>query len=301
VLSDTWGEIRWPEHRVRGLVFAHRNRPQERLRLERQVLAAENPHDQVLLTNEDRVTGTLTRLAGGSLAISTVAGEAELPLSRVEAVMFGRRDEPSPNPSPSRSGRIVVGLRDGSLVQADTVRTDAAELEIDLPSGPRLEGGTRDDVATLQSLGGRFVYLSDLEPADYRHVPYLNISWPYQRDRNLLGEPLSVQGQMYLKGVAMHSAGRLTYKLDAPYRRFEAAVAIDDSAGGRGSVVFGVHVLRDGRWQEAYKSGTVRGGDEPQLVSIDLAGAQALTLTVDYADRGDELDHAEWLDARLVK
>jgi hypothetical protein len=26
-----------------------------------------------------------------------------------------------------------------------------------------------------------------------------------------------------------------------------------------------------------------------------------LTLTVDFADRGDELDHTDWLDARLIR
>ena len=78
-------------------------------------------------------------------------------------------------------------------------------------------------------------------------------------------------------------------------------VAVDDSAKGRGSVVFGVYVLRDGKWGEAFKSGIVRGGEEPQAVSVDLRGAKGLTLTVDFADRGDELDHAVWLDARLVR
>jgi hypothetical protein len=77
-------------------------------------------------------------------------------------------------------------------------------------------------------------------------------------------------------------------------------VAIDDSADDRGSVTFGVYVLRDGKLVEAYKSGIVRGGDAPQAVSVDVAGAQGLTLVVDYADRGDEMDRADWLDARLI-
>jgi hypothetical protein len=99
----------------------------------------------------------------------------------------------------------------------------------------------------------------------------------------------------------MHSAARLTYRLDGGYRRFDAAVAIDDSANEKGSVVLGVYVLRDGGWQTAFTSEIVRGGQEPLHVSVDVAGAQGLTLTVDYADRGDELDHADWLDARLVE
>jgi hypothetical protein len=66
-------------------------------------------------------------------------------------------------------------------------------------------------------------------------------------------------------------------------------------------VTFGVYLLRGGQWQSAYTSGILRGGVSPQSVSIDMSGATGLTLTADYADRGDELDHADWLDARLVK
>jgi hypothetical protein len=99
----------------------------------------------------------------------------------------------------------------------------------------------------------------------------------------------------------MHSAARLTYRLEGDYRRFDSAIVVDDSAKGRGSVTFGVYTLRDGKWGEAFKSAIVRGGDDVQTVSVDLSGAKGLTLTVDFADRGDELDHALWLDARLVR
>jgi hypothetical protein len=196
---------------------------------------------------------------------------------------------------------VVVGLRDGSLVYADAVRGDAKDLAVELSNGVNLSGGSVADVVALQSLAGRFVYLSDLEPAAYRHVPYLDIEWPYERDRNVVDGPLIVGGQRYLKGLGMHSAARLTYRLDGTYRRFDATVALDDSAEERGSVTFGVYVSRGGQWQEAYQSGVVRGGDAPQSVSVDLRGAEGLTLTVDYADRGDELDRADWLDARFIK
>jgi alpha-glucosidase len=157
------------------------------------------------------------------------------------------------------------------------------------------------DIVALQSLGGQVEYLSDIEGADYRFVPYLSIEWPLGRDHNVLGGPLTVDGRRSLKGIGLHSAARLTYKLDGNYQRFDAVVALDDVAKGRGSVVFSVYLNRDGKWAEAYKSGTVRGGESPQPVSVDTRGAQGLTLTVDYADRGDELDYADWLDARLVK
>ena len=132
-------------------------------------------------------------------------------------------------------------------------------------------------------------------------MPYLSVRWPFARDRNVLGEPIVVRGKQYLKGIGMHAAARLTYRFDGDYRRFDSMVAVDDSAKGRGSVTFGAYISRDGKWSEAFKSEIVRGGDEPQAVSVDLSGAKGITLTVDFADRGDELDHAVWLDVRLEK
>jgi hypothetical protein len=310
-LTDTWGEVRLAKPLVRGLVFAQRSHPEEREKLEqvvRETPAASTSqsgmgntsNDLVLLTNKDRVMGTLTSLSGGSLTLETAAGPVKLSLSRVEAVVLGKKEtgsSPSSGPEPAR---FVVGTRDGSMVYANVITGDKDGLSIEA-NGLALASGSLDDVTLLQSLGGRFKYLSDLEPDGFRHVPYLSIEWPYRRDRNVIGDPLSVGGKRYMKGIGMHSAARLTFRLDGNYRRFDAAVAIDDSAGKRGSVTFGVYVLRDGAWAEAFTSGTVRGGEAPRPVSVDLTGAQGLTLTVDYADRGDELDRANWLDARLVK
>jgi NPCBM/NEW2 domain len=312
VLTDTWGEVPLPRSLVRGVVFAQRSHPSEREQLEEVVRRGSSPDpsleasgnsegDLVLLTNKDRVAGKLTALPGGSFTLETAAGQVKLPLSRVEALVFGREDSKGSTPVRTRQPTIVVGMRDGSLMHANRIESNENEFAIETAGGLRVAGGGIDDVVYLQSLGGRFVYLSDLEPDGYRHVPYLSIEWPYARDRSVRGEPLSVSGQRYLKGIGMHSASRLTYNLDGHYRRFDSAVAIDDSAGKRGSVTFGVYVLREGAWTEAFTSNVVRGGEAPRLVSVDVTGAQGLSLTVDYADRGDELDQADWLDARLVQ
>ncbi len=155
-------------------------------------------------------------------------------------------------------------------------------------------------------LGGRAVYLSDLKPAEQHQTPFLDIPWPCRVDRNVTGGLLRSGGRVFLKGLGVHSAARLVYILsprplgEGPgvrARRFEALVAVDDSTAGGGSVVF--RVLVDGR--ERFASKTIRGGDAPVPVSVDLAGAEKLELSVDYADRADVLDHADWLDARIVE
>jgi hypothetical protein len=311
VVSDMWDEVRLARGLVSGIVFAQQRRAEDRERLVEKVRSEQSQMevaDAVLLTNGDRLTGKVTELDRGSVAIETRAGVVKAPLSRVEAIMlWGGRPpdgagEPSAKLSPKKSkGKLAVGLRDGSLVYAKSIRADEKSAEIELASGLKLKGSAPDDIVAIQLLDGPVIYLSDLEGADYRGVPYLSVKWPYTRDRNVLGEPIVVRGKRYLKGIGMHSAARLTYRLDGDYRRFDSAVAVDDSAKGRGSVTFGVYALREGKWGEAFKSAIVRGGDEPQAVSVDLKGANGLTLTVDFADRGDELDHAVWLDARLVR
>jgi NPCBM/NEW2 domain-containing protein len=299
VQSVAWDDAQCPRALVTGIVFSRQERPEDRQQLEDRLRAETVEKDTVFLTNQDRLSGRLVKLAGGSLEMDVDGRETSLPLSRVAAVVLGKS---RPSSVASRPMKLILGMRDGSLLHAAKVAGAEDNLAVELAGGAKLTGGNVDDVVALQgSGGGKFVYLSDLEPADYKHVPYLSIAWPYRRDRNVLGGPLMVGGERYLKGIGMHSAARLTYRLDGKYQRFDAMAALDDSSQGRGSVTFGVYVLRGGEWKPAAVSDTVHGGAGPEPVSVDVRGAEMITLTVDYADRGDELDHADWLDARLLK
>jgi hypothetical protein len=314
VLSDTLDEVRLPRDVVTGVVFAQRRNVREREELVERVRGSSggepspnpslkrrgNSEDTALLVNGDRISGKVTQLERGSMTIETASGAAKLPLSRVEAIELGGQSEPSPGPSLQGRG-IGVGLRDGSLLFVDEIAAGARELQVKTAQWEASGAGNATDVVFLQPFREQVVYLSDLEPTGYRHVPYLSIEWPYMSDLHVGGGPLVVGGKRYLKGIGMHSASRLTYPLDGKYKRFDASVAIDDSAERSGSVTFAVYVIRDGKLEEAFKSHIVRGGEAPRPVSVDVSGAESLTLVVDFADRGDEMDRADWLEARLLK
>ena len=67
---------------------------------------------------------------------------------------------------------------------------------------------------------------------------------------------------------------------------------------GQGSVIF--RVLADGK--PLFTSDVVRGKTPPVVVGpLSVKDVNQLTLSVDFADHGDILDHADWCDAVLIR
>jgi hypothetical protein len=283
-----------PLDQVSGIIFhppLNLHRRDELLRRIRTHTASE---DLALLDNGDQVSGTLVSIDAAELKLQAAVGMVNIQTERIVALAF---DASLIQATPAREFRTIVGFDDGSrLAAADLTLADGqAELAL---AGDRSLQVAADHVVFLQPLASRVQYLSDLKPAGYKHVPFLELPWEYELDYNVLGTPLRSNQQLYLKGIGMHPASRLTFALDGSHKRFAVEAALDDRAGAGGSVVFRVFIDA----QQKYASNIVRGGDAPISILLDLpAGAKTLSLIVDFADRGDELDYANWLSARLEK
>ena len=317
--SDALGEFSVPLSSIAGILLHPPIDPQRRdllagrfappLTPEGRPDSAEQPArpaDRLLLENGDELSGRIVALSDAAVEFTGNLGPLTVDRQRVIALGFNptlfasspRKDALSSSESrPSTPGRrVLIGLRGGSLFHTTALAMDHDQMQAELTGGLQVAAPAQS-VVFAQTLGGEATYLSDLEPESYRHLPYLNLGWPYRLDANVSGARLRAGGRIYAKGVGMHSTARLTYRLEKRYRRFEADLAIDDQTQRRGSVVF--RVLAGPR--EMYKSAVVRGGDAPLPLSLDVSGVDRLSLVVDYADRADELDHADWLDARLIK
>jgi hypothetical protein len=297
VESRLFGKLNVPLASVAGIVLRP---PLDRARadaLDARLLAPGGQTDRLLLENGDELAGSIATI-GAAVQLKTDAGELSIGVDKLAAVIFN----PALLDKPQLAClRVLAGFRDGSRVTALSLAANHSTAQLKLPGGVELSAPT-DSIVALQPLGGAAVYLSDLEPTGYRHIPFLTLSWPYHADRSVLGARLRAGGRPYPKGLGMHSPSRITYDLEGGYRRFDAEVTIDDEAGPRGSVVF--RVFTDdgsGQWRERATSDVVRGGQPPVPLSVDLSGAKRLSLLVDYSDRGDEQDHADWLNARLVR
>lgn len=135
-------------------------------------------------------------------------------------------------------------------------------------------------------------YLSDMEWTDA-----LNHWAPVQRDKSIDGNPMTIDGVEFEKGLGVHALSEISFYLGGHFSTFTGNVGIDDEVDERGSVVF--QVWTDG--QIVYDSGVISGTDPAKEVNIDIAGANELKLIVTDADDGRQNDHANWANARIWK
>lgn len=299
VFSSIFGELELPLTQLAFVVLRSPTDAWRRDAMLQRLLELSGDTDRLVLENGDELTGLLISGEGEKIQLESTLGAnakqtVDVPVESVAAIVFN----PALRAKARAASKVAwIGLSDGSLVRAETWTLDGNELALTRTGGSPWKSTVPQAVRFVQPQGGQVHYLSDLPPEAYRHIPYLTREWPYQLDRTVSGARLRAGGRLFVKGVGMHSASRLTFALNREYSRFEAELAIDDETHGQGSVV--VRVFADA--EERYRSPIVRSGEPPLAVSVDVSGAQRLSLVVDHADRGDQLDRADWLDARLIK
>ncbi len=291
--TELFGKHAIPLVQVLGIIVRAPASPDRRDRLAETLLADQRSADRVVLHNGDELTGTIGALVAGEVEISTEAGAVKVAAEKIAAIGF---DASLVSPPPRDGKRALVGFRGGSRLLAVALRVENGRAALTTADGETWEADS-ESITFLQPFGGRATYLSDREHTVYRQVPFLSVAWPFALDRNVAGTPLRAGGRLFAKGIGMHSASRLSYALEGGEQRFEADACLDDHVGAGGSVVFRVFVDQE----ERYVSPVIRGGDAPVPISVEVSGARQLSLVVDFADRGDELDRANWLNARLVE
>lgn len=184
-----------------------------------------------------------------------------------------------------RSRLSLVGLRMG---KGRFIAKTTFGVEVEVPL---------ERIEDCFLLGASVVYLSDLEAAREVTVPYVGPSRSFRNNESVLGEPITVEGRRFLRGVGTQSRSLLAYRLGPEDRRFQARVAIDDVAGPLGNVLF--RVLVDG--EERYASPEVASGDPPIAVDVDVSGGQFLILATEFGQGGGVRDYAAWIEARVIR
>ncbi len=271
--------------------------------LRRRLAAESRTRDVVRLRNGDVLSGVLNGIEADKVAFEVERGPrlgqkvVSLPLAQVAALALSTELADPMRPR-GVHGKLVLAGGAGRLTVTSVSCKDGATLEATTVFGAALRVPL-DRVAALDLFGSRAVYLSDLKPAKYEFVPYLDEQWPVGTDANAAGHDLLVGGSTYGKGVGMHSQSRLTYSLGSSYRRFEAVVGLDDRDGREGSVR--VRVLADGKALDLGGDGELTARSAPLTLSVPVEGVRELTLVVDFGKGGNVQDVIDWADARLVR
>ncbi|MBG9735369.1 NPCBM/NEW2 domain-containing protein [Paenibacillus alvei] len=118
-----------------------------------------------------------------------------------------------------------------------------------------------------------------------------------QKDRSVDGKTLTLNNKTYTKGLGTHANSEIVYKLNGQYTSFAALVGVDNEVGTVGSVEFKVVVDN----QVVFSSGVMRNNIEPKEVNVNLSGKNELKLVVTDGGDGINSDHADWVNARLIK
>lgn len=303
--TELWGELTIPRSTVATVLWALPTSPVEQWKLRDRLHVSHGDEEILTLRNGDLVSGVLIEGDRQALKLLSAGGPIDI---NVELIASWQQKSSQNQAVTSRTeDEVFVGSTDGSQLAATELFIDqqlVAKLRcgINLVTVPGVRPIEEELVCYLRPHPARVKYVSELTPLGYKHVAFLNDNWAWKTDRNVLGGPLSSWPRAYYaKGIGMHSTSRLAYELGESFDAFQAEVCLDVTSGQQGSVVFRVFVLNGETWQEAFKSPTVCGGDAPIPIRVPLHGARRFALVVDFADRGDVLDRANWLGARVVK
>jgi alpha-galactosidase len=132
--------------------------------------------------------------------------------------------------------------------------------------------------------------------SDVDWVEAANGYGPVVLDRNYFGDPLSIRGVVYPKGLWTHPPGEVGYFLGKRCTRLEADLGIDDATAGRGSVTYQVWTDEE----KVYDSGVVRGADPVRHLDVALDGASSMRLVTTDAGDGVTYDNTDWGGARVT-
>ena len=144
---------------------------------------------------------------------------------------------------------------------------------------------------SLPAVAAETVSLSSLDLS--RMIGGFNIVNP---DMSASGNPLTLGGKKYDKGIGTHSTGMFRIDLKGAAESFSAVVGVDEKVKPYGSVEF--IVIGDGK--ELWRSGVLKSTDQPKTANVDIKGVKILSLAVTDGGDGANSDHADWADAKLT-
>jgi len=293
VRSELLGAVRVPVQLIKRILTPLAKSPgfRDSIRWFDQTSTSED--DAALLTNGDVVYGLVRRIDADGLVIDSVNGEVRVPQRLLVAARLANPSTPAAMPAgPS----VTVVFKDGGRLTFGKFDLSGAGVEAVFKGDEPLKFPV-DPLERIDVSGGRWQWLSTQSPVSYEHTPMLGLGWEYQMDHSVVGTPLCTAGQIFDRGIGVHSRSTLVFELKGQYREFVTQFGLDDTAGNLADVA--VAIVIDG--QRRHERTHVRPGELIGPVRLDVTKANRLELTVDYGDNGDMQDRFNWIEPGLIR
>lgn len=221
----------------------------------------------------------------------------ELERTRFFGIIFARK-------SVTPASKIVcnIELAGGDQVQVSKIGFDGGAIKATLLTGSDVQLAT-DKIAKLDFSLGKIKYLSDMEPSEvdvkpFFPDPFVAKLFQYRRNHTNTGKPLKLGKTTYERGLWIHSRTELKYRLAGDYRQFKAIMGIDQAVAENGKGHVRVVITGD---DKKLLETTVRAGDQPIPLNLDVSKVINLTILVDYGENQDTSDHLNLCEARVIK
>ena len=144
--------------------------------------------------------------------------------------------------------------------------------------------------SSIVNADNKVIWLDDME------IEHMSTGWSTSKAKSSIdGNPITIAGQRYNRGVGTHANSELNIKLDGKANYFRSQVGLDSEVTNIGSVEF----IVTGDGNELFNSGIMSNNDQAISIKLNLEGIKLLKLIVSDAGDGVNYDHADWVNAQF--
>jgi hypothetical protein len=287
------GKLTIPLDSILGLVLAPPTDTDAFDQLWEQVRGERRSTDVVWMANGDRQTGGFLGLDDRIVNFQIEGKPVEIDRTGVIALGF---DPAVANYTRPKSDFLEVTLADGTRLGVTDAKVDKGQVNAKTRFGQPVRFPITD-LVRIDPRTQEVQYLSERKVDAQSYDSYFGPTRPVRLDRTIDGHRFQLGGRSYERGLGTQSRTLLAYRLKPGDRRFQALVGVDDRAGPLGSVVFRVLVDKE----PLLTTPSLTARDLPKAIDIDVSRAKSLILITEFGDRGDVRDHADWVEARIIK
>lgn len=258
--------------------------------------------DRIILTNGDVIKGSIARLTSEGVALLANERERLVAWSVIRRVSLAALQSGTASGKRETSGGIaerpgaLVWLVDGSMLVARRATLREASVQVESALGQTM-AASRETVRTIESTGGRRVWLSEVPLTSARAIRYFDHSMPpsFPVPGNI--ESIKLGGVTHSRGLRFAGAGHRSWNLQGQFALLRASLGMEDGAGPLADADVVIRV--DGRPVIEHRG--LRSGQPARPVEVNLAGAKELEIEVGFGRRGPVQDCVVLVNPALIK